>query len=168
MKKLHILLLAAVALLTSCHKDILADIDSLKADVNDLQTRIEHLEQQCKQMNTNIASLQTIVSTIQQNDMIANLTPIISGSDTTGYTLTFLSGTAITIHNGEKGNDAAAPIIGVRQDTDGIYYWTLDGEFLLADGNKIPVNGTDGITPQLKIDPTDGYWYLSLNGTDWQ
>ena len=168
MKKLSFILLAAVALLTSCHKDILADIDSLKTDVNDLQTRIEHLEEQCKQMNTNIASLQTIVTAIQQNDMIATLTPIISGSDTTGYTLTFLSGTAITIHNGEKGNDAVAPIIGVRQDTDGIYYWTLDGEFLLADGNKIPVNGTNGITPQLKIDPSDGYWYLSLNGTDWQ
>jgi uncharacterized repeat protein (TIGR02543 family) len=36
-------------------------------------------------------------------------------------------------------------VIGVAQDTDGVYYWTLNGEWLLDDnGNKLPVSGKDG------------------------
>ena len=27
---------------------------------------------------------------------------------------------------------------------DGIYYWTLDGEFIVVDGQKIKAQGTDG------------------------
>jgi hypothetical protein len=37
------------------------------------------------------------------------------------------------------------PVIGVAQDIDGVYYWTLNGEWLLDDnGNKLPVSGKDG------------------------
>ena len=68
-----------------------------------------------------------------------------------------------------------APIIGVKKDTDGIYYWTLDGEFIVADGQKIKAQGTDGnngadgsdgVTPKLEI--REGYWWISYdNGTNW-
>ena len=67
----------------------------------------------------------------------------------------------------------------MKKDADGIYYWTLNGEWLLDDaGSKIKAegadgsdgtngsNGTDGITPKLKIE--EGYWYVSYdNGTSW-
>lgn len=46
---------------------------------------------------------------------------------------------------GEKGDDGYTPVIGVRQDTDGVYYWTLDGDWLKDDsGNKVKAVGTDG------------------------
>ena len=32
----------------------------------------------------------------------------------------------------------------MKKDTDGIYYWTLDGEFIVVDGQKIKAQGTDG------------------------
>ena len=157
-------------MLTSCHKDILADIDSLKTDVDSLKTRVERLEQQCKEMNTNIQSLQTLVSALQQNAMVSSLAPITQGSDTLGYTITLTNGQSLTIHHGQDGTDGTAPVIGVRQDTDGLYYWTLNGEWLLdADSHQIPVtrtNGQNGLTPQLKIQ--DDIWYLSYNGTNWQ
>jgi hypothetical protein len=125
-----------------------------------------------------------------------------------GYTITFGQHAPITIYHGQDGKDGAdgkdgqdgqngsanAPVIGVAQDTDGLYYWTLNGEWLLDDnGNKLPVSGKDGqngtngsngqdgadgkdgqngedgkdgITPQLKIE--DGYWYISYdNGVTW-
>lgn len=95
---------------------------------------------------------------------------------------------------GEDGKDGSTPIIGVKQDADGIYYWTLNGDWLTDDsGNKIKAegrdgqdgedgkpgqdgndgqdgkpgeDGKDGITPQLKIE--DGYWYISYNdGASW-
>jgi hypothetical protein len=36
-------------------------------------------------------------------------------------------------------------VIGVKKDADGIYYWTLDGEWITdSEGNKIPTTGKDG------------------------
>ena len=66
----------------------------------------------------------------------------------------------------------------MKQDTDGIYYWTLDGEWLLDDnGQKVKAQGTDGtqgeqgqqgVTPLLKIEE-DGYWYVSYdNGVSYE
>jgi hypothetical protein len=101
-----------------------------------------------------------------------------------GYTITFGKHDPITIYHGQDGKDGAdgkdgqdgsanAPVIGVAQDTDGVYYWTLNGEWLLDDnGNKLPVsgkdgqNGANGTMPQLKIE--EGYWYISYdNGATW-
>lgn len=45
----------------------------------------------------------------------------------------------IVIKDGEAG---AAPAIGVKLDSDGKYYWTLDGEFITEGGKKMPVTAT--------------------------
>ncbi len=171
-RTIYSLLMLLSVVFTACHKDILNDIDGLKGDVADLQTRVEALEAQCKQMNTNIGALQTIVNAMQQNDAVTSVVAITNASDTTGYNITFVSGTNITIYNGTKGNDGTAPTVGVRQDTDGIYYWTLNGEFLKdAEGNPLPVtgaDGADGVVPLLMIDD-DGDWCISYNGgADWE
>ena len=60
-----------------------------------------------------------------------------------GYIIHFSDGSTATIKNGKNSEDA--PIIGVKKDTDGIYYWTLDGEWLTDEkGNKVKAQGTDG------------------------
>ena len=61
-----------------------------------------------------------------------------------GYTIKFAKSNPIVIYNGKDGADGNTPVIGVKKDTDGIYYWTLDGEFIVADGQKIKAQGTDG------------------------
>ena len=196
MKKLSLLLLTlTVCFFTACHKDIWAELENL-------DQRVTKLEELCKEMNTNITSLQTIVSVLQSNDFITGIVEIKKNGEVIGYTITFGKHDPITIYHGQDGKDGAdgkdgqdgqngsanTPVIGVAQDTDGVYYWTLNGEWLLDDnGNKLPVsgkngqNGTngsngqdgadgqdgkDGITPQLKIE--DGYWYISYdNGATW-
>ena len=148
----------------------------------------EALRTLCNQMNSNIEALQTIVEALQNNDYVTSVTPVVDGGKTIGYTINFSKSGAVTIYhgeNGENGKDGAngldghSPQIGVKQHTDGIYYWTLDGEWLKdANGNKIKAvgidgengsngtNGVDGITPQLKIE--NEYWYISYdNGTTW-
>ena len=166
------------------------DDSALRNDLNDLENRVTKLEELCKQMNTNISSLQKIVDALQDNLSISRVEQI---SD--GYIIHFSDGSTATIKNGKNSEDA--PIIGVKKDTDGIYYWTLDGEWLTDEkGNKVKAQGTDGkdgvdgedgndgvdgedgvdgtngkdgkdgITPQLKIE--NGRWMLSMdNGKTW-
>lgn len=196
MKKLFSYFLSAIMLFAvSCAEEY---DDSLIWDkLNSLENRVAALEQLCRQMNTNISSLQTVVEALQNNDYVTNVAPITEDGEVIGYTITFSKSGTITIYHGKDGKDGQngadgkdgtdgyTPVIGIAKDTDGEYYWTLDGDWLLdKDGNKIKAegkdgqngtngadgsdgqNGADGITPKLKIE--GGYWYISYdNGTTW-
>lgn len=178
MKKLLSLLFCGL-LLFSCSDKY--DDSALRNDLNDLENRVAKLEELCKQMNTNILSLQKIVDALQDNLSISRVEQI---SD--GYIIHFSDGSTATIKNGKDSGDV--PIIGVKKDTDGIYYWTLDGEWLTDEnGNQIKAQGIDGekgdtgdkgetgdtgekgdtgVTPQLKIE--NNYWFVSYdNGESW-
>jgi len=177
--------LACGLLLFGCSKEY--DDSALRNDLSDLENRVAKLEELCKQMNTNISSLQKIVDALQDNLSISKVEQI---SD--GYIIHFSDGSTATIKNGK--DSGTIPVIGVRKDTDGCYYWTLDGEWLTDEkGNKVKAQGTDGkdgvdgedgndgadgedgtdgtngkdgITPQLKIE--NGRWMLSMDdGKTW-
>ena len=136
------------------------------AEINE---RLERLEEQCNQMNTNLVALQNIVQALMNHDFVTNISPIITDGKSIGYTITFSKSGSITILNGTDGEDGHTPLIGVKQASDGDFYWTIDGEWLHdEDGNKIKAstaaNNEDGITPKLKIE--DGWWYVSYDGGD--
>lgn len=139
-------------------------------------------------MNADIVNLQTLVTALESNDNIVSVSPLATGD---GYTFTFSSGKSIVIYSGVNGQDGTngkdgvdgkdgidgkdgvTPVISVMKDTDGVYYWTVNGEWLLVNSNKVKASaedgedGTDGITPQFKIE--DDYWYVSYdNGTSWE
>ena len=186
MKKLWSMLAILAALfIVSCGDDY--DDTAIKNQVNDLENRVANLEQLCQQMNTNISSMQTILNALQERDYITSVTPIKEGDAVIGYTINFAINDPITIYhgkNGADGKDGYVPSIGVAKfEDDGLYYWTLDGEWLTdAEGNKVRAQGLDGsagndgsegsagkdgITPQLKIKLN--YWYISYdNGATWE
>ena len=163
--------LFAVVALTSCKYDD----DDLWNSVHGLENRVAKLEELCKQMNTNISSLQTIVTALQNNVYVTGTTPLMKDGKEIGYTITFSKGNPITIYHGkdgQDGEDGTTPTISVKKDTDGVYYWTLNGEFIVVDGEKIQAegkdgtNGTNGTTPQFKIE--NDYWFVSYdNGANW-
>lgn len=131
-------------------------------EINSLKDRVTTLEQLCKQMNTNISSLQTIVTALQNNDYVTNISPITEDGKTIGYTITFSKSGSVTIYHGKDGKDGYTPVIGVAKDVDGLYYWTLDGEWLLDNGgNKVKAQGVDGKDGVDGADGKDG-----VNGTD--
>lgn len=163
--------------------------------LNDHEGRIAKLEELCKQLNTNIDALQTLVNALEINDYITHVAPVYKDGIIIGYNISFAHSETITIYHGEDGmngedgkdgvdgKDGYTPNIGVMQDTDGIYYWTIDGSWLLDNnGNKIKAIGTDGVdgtngtdgvngengmTPRLKIE--NDYWYISYdNGETWE
>ena len=187
MKK-FVLLLASLCLVVSCNQ---FDDSEIWEKLNDHEYRIAYLEKVCAQLNTDIINIQSIVTALENNDYITNASPLADGS---GYVLVFKSGKSIVVYNGKDGvdgKDAVIPTISVAKDTDGYYYWTIDGEWLLIDGAKVRASakdgadgtdgkdgadgkdgkdgadGKDGITPQFKIE--NNYWYISYdNGTTWE
>lgn len=178
------------------------DDSDIRGGLSDLENRVSKLETLCSQMNSNIDALQTIVNALQQKEFIESVTPLADGQ---GYTLTFSSGKTVTIYNGKDGKDGVAgtdgkdgaagkdgkdgvdgrdgstPSLGIKQHTDGVWYWTVNGDWLHdSDGNMVKAVGTDGqdgdngkdgadgkdgkdgVTPKLKIE--DGMWYVSSDG----
>ena len=183
MKKLLTLVVVAISIaLSSCKYDD----DDLWNSVHGLEDRVAKLEELCKQMNTNIVSLQAIVNVLQESDYITGVAPVMQDGKEVGYIITFSKSNPVTIYHGKDGqdgedgmdgNDGTTPSIGVKQDTDGIYYWTLNGEWLTDDqGEKIKAEGVDGndgtdgddgVTPKFKIE--NEYWYISYNnGESWE
>ena len=166
------LLLAALAL-TACDYDDSAlweqvnqnteDVNQNTEDIAAQAERIAALEAWQAETNTNIQSLQTLLST---TDYITAVTPVMENGVQVGYTISFLNSDPITIYHGKKGDkgdtgdkgdkgdtgDTGAtgaagttPQIGVTQGEDGNWYWTLNGELLTdADGNSIRANGEKG------------------------
>lgn len=164
MKKLFICLSVIGLLLVSCSNDY--DDSALWDQMTKLEERIAKLEELCNKTNTNLLSLQTIVTSLQNNDYITDVSPLLENGKIVGYTIKFVKNNPIVIYNGKDG---ITPIISVKKDIDGIYYWTQDGEFIIVDGQKIKAQGQDGsnaVTPKLEI--RDEYWYVSYdNGINW-
>ena len=166
------LLLCTGLAMTGCYDDsvLQGQIGSLSDQLQDHESRLKELERLTAQQNTNISSLQTIVTALQDKDYVTSVAPINEGDEVVGYTITFSKSGAVTIYNGKDGY---VPVMGVKQDeSDGQWYWTVDGEWLLdSKGGKVRASAEDGedgapgqpgVTPTLKI--VDGYWYVSYDG----
>lgn len=136
------------------------DDTPIKQDLASLEERITALET----VRSDIDGIKSVVSNVQKGFLVTDV------SDTAeGWLITFTSGETVLLRHGRNGN---TPVVAVRKDTDGIFYWTIDGEWLLDDsGAKVSVTGKDGatggigregVTPQLDI--RAGWWVVSLDG----
>lgn len=157
--------------LSSCGDDY--DDSELRGDIENLEGRITALEEWQKSVNTDIRSLQSLVAALEDKDYVTSVTPL---EDGTGYLISFLKSGNVTIKHGEqgeKGEDGTTPVISVKQDSDGKHYWTVNGEWLLDNGNKMPVTGekgdkgdkgADAIAPQVRINADTNEWEISTDG----
>lgn len=158
MRKLFLTVLAAASVCCACTSDLKDRVDVLESKVSALETKA----------NKNAESISTLVQAAAKAVTITKVETL-----TDGYKIFFSDGTISTISNGVNGTDgkdgvdgkdAVAPVIGIKEE-EGVYYWTIDGEFVLNNGQKVPVTGKDGLTPQFKIQ--DGKWYVSFDGNTW-
>ena len=162
----------------------------------------EELQLLVNRLNTNVSSLQTVLESLQGNDYVTEIRPLMENGAEVGYVISFAKGLPVTVYHGVDGVDGApgadgegadAPVISVKKDFDGTFYWTVNGQWMLdapdvqipsggdsywvidgewildENGDKVPaagVDGRDGVTPQLKIE--GGEWYVSFdNGRSW-
>ena len=206
MRRLSKAFLIAALMVTACTATY--DDSAIRKDITDLRKRMEEVEKRLDGINADISSLRQLVTALESGKQLLSVNEVTADGETF-WELVFSDGKTITIHNGkdgadgkdgangkdgkdgadgadgkdgEDGKDGAdghSPVIGVKQFTDGLWYWTLDGEWLLdGNGNKVRAtgvdgqdgkdgkDGADGITPQLKIE--DGFWWVSYdNGSSW-
>ena len=142
------------------------DDSSLKGELEAQQKRIEALETLCAGMNNDLKSLQILLG----QNFISSYEALTENGAVCGYRFTLTDGSSVEIHlptDGHDGTDGVTPLPGVKKDADGNYFWTLDGEFIVVDGHRLPATGEAGTTPRLAI--RDGYWTVSYDGgASWQ
>lgn len=169
-KQFAIMLFTALAVF-SCGDDY--DDTAIKNDIKDLQSRVEKLETWCNTANGQISALQGLVDALNDKDYVTSVSPILDGTEEVGYTINFSKSDPISIRHGQdgaQGKDGLTPVIGVKQHTDGIYYWTIqvgtaEAQWLTdAAKNKIPTTGQPGVTPKISVDTFEGKVYWKLNG----
>lgn len=187
MKRLILTLLASFALLPCCTSitdEMNKSNQALEERIKENADKIAALEKRCEELNFNLDALRKTVQTLQDNDFIKSVTPLYDkdGITVIGYNISFVKSGEIRVFAGENGkdgedgkpgdpgndgNDGHSPVVGIAKGADGVYYWTLDGEWLTdSDGQRIKAEGKNGVTPQFRI--TDDYWEISYNGgKDW-
>lgn len=140
------------------------DDTEIKGKVDELDGRVTKLEEAVNSINTNVGSLMTIVNALEKEVKIDKVVDLEDGS---GHIIMFTDGSSITVTNGRDGNDGETPVISVGKDTDGLYYWKVNGDWLLDDGKKIPATSKSEI-PQIRVNETTGSFELSFDGENWQ
>lgn len=161
----------SLSLLTmaGCYND-----DLVWQELEKHEQRISKLEDMCQKFNWDIYEMQNLIKAIKARDYLISVT-----STQSQYVLLFAEAGKIIINKHLDSNEpeVSVPAIGVKQDSDGNWYWTLSGEWLTdQNGERIRANGTDGqdgnkgldaITPEFKI--KDGYWMISYDdGKTWE
>ncbi len=184
MKKLFFLAVIAFAAVFSACSDSYDDTQ-VRNELEQLADRVAKLEAWQKQVNSDVAALKAIAESLDGAKFITNVETVAEG-----YKITFSDGKTVTVKHGDKGEQGEqgeqgnTPAIGIAEE-DGVYYWTLDGEWLLdAQGNKVPAQGAkgdqgeqgpageqgpqgeQGLAPEFKIE--NGHWYVRFGEGEWQ
>ena len=114
------------------------DDTPLRNDLADLKARIEAAQTALATLNSDLKSYQKLIEGLDGARYITSV------SETEGaVTITYNDGTSVTLTPGTKGETGDTGAVGPE-----------------GDHGKVQM-------PLLKIDPTDGYWYISYDGTTW-
>jgi len=161
---IYVFLMAASLVLASCDKHE-TDQEAIRARIREIQLMID-------KTNESIRSLQTVVAALLEKDYVEKVQELFEGGERIGYTIFFHVHGPVVIYDGNRGEDgsdgqngkdASGPTIGMKQDVDGEWYWTINGGWLLGDGyRKMPVYGESATSPSVKIE--NGDWYVSYDG----
>ena len=174
----HITLSLALAV-SACLGLMSCDKYNYTDQLQQLGSRVEYLEQSVLETNMEVTALHEIILAIEQRGYVTN---VVTNADGT-YTITFNTGRTVTLRNGPQGRDGTAATldISVAQDpSDGQWYWTLGGQWLLnGNGDRMPAGALDGkdgkdgrdgnagyvVVPQVRINPDTRHWEISTDGS---
>lgn len=168
MKKLLYVMASLAVLFTGCTRE-------LESRLTQVESRLAKVEEQVKELNSQVSLIQQLINGKYFIQSAAEL------PDGSGYKLVLvdkdgnsLEKTVLNGKDGADGEDGVSPTVGVKKDTDGNYYWTLNGEWLLVGGEKVRANGVDGTdgkdgkdAPVTQFKVENGKWYVKVGDGAW-
>lgn len=174
MIKKSLIAILACLMMISCSKYEYTD------QLQKLGGRVVNLEAMVLEANTQIENLREIITAIENNGYITDMMISSDGE----YYLTFNTGKTIVLRQGKDGKNGKDGqkidlMIDVKQGEDGIYYWIINGQWLLdEDGKRVPASARDGkdgkdgkpmsetgaIAPQMRINTVNRHWEISTDG----
>ena len=106
----------------------------VESELDETHAKLKALQELAASVNKDLMTLDGIVARLDDDHTIDPSTLKVTED---GYTVSFRDGKTVYIHFGKDGVDGRTLIpIGVRKDSDGLYYWTVDGKVMKdADGN---------------------------------
>ena len=171
MKKLFYVMASLVLLFSGCTRE-------LESRLTEVESRLAKVEDQVKELNSQVSLIQKLIS---GKYFVQSATELPDGS---GYKLVLVDKDGNTLEktvlngkdgvDGVNGEDGVSPSVSIKQDTDGNYYWTLNGEWLLVGGEKVRASGIDGKdgengkdAPLTEFKVENGKWYVKVGDGAW-
>ncbi len=156
-----------LALLYGCTGMVQEELEATHA-------KLEALQKAAAEASKQLEDLTVIVKLLENSDD-HTIDPASLKVTEDGYEVSFKDGETIVIPFGKDGKDGRTLIpVGVMQDEDSLYYWQVDGEWLLDDeGNKMRAgatdgadgaDGADGVMPQIVVE--NGSWWIVFEGQE--
>ena len=156
-----------LALLYSC-------TGMVQEELEETHAKLEALQKAAAEASKQLEDLTVIVKLLENSDD-HTIDPASLKVTEGGYEVSFKDGETIVIPFGKDGKDGRTLIpVGVMQDEDSLYYWQVDGEWLLDDeGNKMRAgatdgadgaDGADGVMPQIVVE--NGSWWIVFEGQE--
>lgn len=156
-----------LALLYSC-------TGMVQEELEETHAKLEALQKAAAEASKQLEDLTVIVKLLENSDD-HTIDPASLKVTEDGYEVSFKDGETIVIPFGKDGKDGRTLIpVGVMQDEDSLYYWQVDGEWLLDDeGNKMRAgatdgadgaDGADGVMPQIVVE--NGSWWIVFDGQE--
>lgn len=140
--------------------------DALENDLNLIERRLNDVQKACDQVNDNIASLGSMAKTLEKNDFVTDVKVDRSGNYTI-YIISMSNSAPIVIREGKDAE--GSPIIGIKLNSDGKYYWTItypgkETQFIRADDGSFVA--ATAASPKFRIN--EGKWEVSYDeGRTW-
>lgn len=124
-------------------------------------------EQPVDNINANIAAVRSFVEAKETGAKVRKATKL---PDDAGYMVEFSDGNTISLKTsvgslaeGFDDTDPYTPTVAAMPGEDGVYYWTVDGEWLTpasrAGEERINVTGAKAVTPRVSINDR-GEWVI--------
>lgn len=147
------------------------DDTAIKSDVQSLKEQVTKLQNDIQSLNGQVAGLTEVIDQWKKGGFVESIQEL---SDKSGYTITFVGGKTVTLYHGTKGDKGESGENGengtpgkdgktpsLKLDTDGNYYWAVDGEFIVVDGKKVPAT----VAPVFSIND-NGDLIMTVGGKD--
>ena len=178
MKKVLFALVAVLAF-AACTPEAYDD-SAIKEQINNLDDRLTKVEEDLATLELNVAAMKTLAEALKTGKYIVSYVAL---EDESGYTITFNDGTSIVVKHGEKGEqgetgatgetgaagsagkDGETPTITVKENTEGVLCWYINGEEVCPVYEGTPVfSSVDGNLYVTYPGETEAQWIGALTG----